>query len=95
MRGEVDPHGGGVNGIQLHGGMRAKVADAAVAGSTPGRYPPNQVATVMWRVWARPRGPGHGAIAIVGPEDEQRLTTSLTAQQLALIYHAYRLVRQP
>jgi hypothetical protein len=38
----------------------------------------------------RPPVAWHGAVAIVGAEDEQGLTASLTAQQLRLIDRAYR-----
>jgi hypothetical protein len=87
----VDPHGGGVNGVALEGGMRAKVADAAAAGSAPERYAPNPVASVVLASLGQPPAAWHGAVAIVGAEDEQGLTASLTAQQLGLIDRAYRL----
>ena len=47
VRAEVDPHGGEINGIELQGGMRAKLADAAMAGTAPARYIPNLVASVV------------------------------------------------
>lgn len=88
----VDPHGGGVNGVKLAAGMRAKVADAAVAGSAPeGRYPPNPIASLVLAYLGQPPEVWHGTIAIVGTEDEQGVTASLTAQQLEAIDHAHHL----
>jgi hypothetical protein len=72
-------------------GLRAKVADAAVAGSAPGRYAPNPVASVVLASPGRPPVAWQGAVVIVGAEDEQGLTVSLTAQQLGFIDRAYRL----
>jgi hypothetical protein len=73
--------GGGVNGIQLHNGMRAKVADAAMVGAAPVRYPPNPVALVVLASLGQPLG-------------AWGLTTSLTAHQLELVDRAYRLATQ-
>jgi hypothetical protein len=92
VRAEVDPHGGDLNGIELHGGMRAKLADAAMAHTAPTRYPPNQVASVVLAILGQPPKTWYaGAVAIVGTEDDQGLTASLTGPQLELINHAYHL----
>ena len=92
VRAEVDPHGGDLNGIELHGGMRAKLADAAMARTAPVRYPPNLVASVVLAILGHPPKAWYaGAVAIVGTENDQGLTTSLTAPQLELIHHAYHL----
>ena len=94
MRTKVDHYGGDINGIELKNGMRAKLADAAMAGTTPGRYPPNPVASVVLASLGPPPRTWHGAVAIVGTEDEQGLTTSLTTHQLELINRAYRLATE-
>jgi hypothetical protein len=91
VRAGVDPHGGDLNGIELHASMRAKLADAAMAGTAPARYPPNLVASVVLATLGQPPRAWYGAVAIVGTEDQQGLTTSLTGPQLELIHRAYRL----
>lgn len=96
VRAEVDPHGGDphdgdLNGIELHAGMRAKLADAAMARTAPARYPPNLVASVVLAILGHPPKAWYGTVAIVGTEDEQGLTASLTGPQLELINHAYQL----
>jgi len=91
VRAEVDPHGGDLNGIELHGGMRAKLADAALAGTAPARYRPNLVASVVLALLGQPPRAWYGAVAIVGTEDDQGLTASLTGPQLELINRAYHL----
>ena len=94
VRAEVDPHGGDINGIELHNGMRAKLADAAMAATTPGHYLPNPVASVVLASLGPPPTARHGTVAIVGTEDDQGRTTSLTTHQLELINHVYRLATQ-
>jgi len=91
VRTEVNPHGGDLNGIELHRGMRAKLPDAAMAGTAPARYPPNLVASVVLAILGQPPRAWYGAVAIVGTEDEKGLTASLTGPQLKLINHAYQL----
>ena len=90
VRAEVNPHGGDLNGIELPGGLRAKLADAAMAGTAPARYIVNLVASVVLTSLGHPPRAWYGAVAIVGTEDEHGLTTSLTGPQLELIHHAYR-----
>jgi len=91
VRAEVDPHGGDLNGIELHGGMRAKLADAAMARTAPARYRPNLVASVVLAILGHPPKARYGAVAIVGTEDDHGLTASLTGPQLELINHTYQL----
>ena len=72
--------------------MRAKLADAGMARTAPARYRPNLVASVVLAILGHPPKDWYaGAVAIVGTEDEQGLTASLTGPQLELINHAYQL----
>ena len=62
-----------------------------IAGTAPARYPPNLVASVVLAILGQPPRAWYGAVAIVGTEDGQGLTASLTGPQLELINHAYQL----
>jgi hypothetical protein len=91
VRGDVDPHRDAVNGVPLDGDLRAKVADAAK--QLPEVYPPNPVAsTVLTSLGCPPRARA-GTIAIVGAEDDDGITASLTADQLDAVATAHRLAR--
>jgi hypothetical protein len=94
VRAEVDPYGGAINGIPLLSGMRAKLADAAMADTASERYPPNPVASVVLTSLSSPPRAWHGTAAIVGTENERGLTSSLTTHQLELINRAYHLATE-
>jgi hypothetical protein len=91
VRGEVDPHRDAVNGVHLDGDMRAKVADAAE--QLPGVYPPNPVASTILTLLGCPPRAWAGTIAIVGDEDDDGITASLTDEQLGMVAKAHRLAR--
>lgn len=88
---DVDPHRGEVNGLPLVQDMRAKVPDAAQR--LPQLYRPNPIASaVLTTLGCPPRACG-GTIAIVGREDDEGITTTLTAAQRHLVATAHRFAR--
>jgi hypothetical protein len=89
VRGEVDPHRGQVGGVGLDGGMRAKLAEDAA--KHPEHYPPNPLASAMLTSLGQPPRLWQGVIAIMGTENDEGITHSLTAQQRAIIDRAHRL----
>ena len=91
MHGDVDPYRGEVNGVALVWVMRAKVADAAHR--LPRVYLPNPVASVMLTTLGCPLRSWGGTIAIVGREDDEGITTSLTVEQLDLVTKVHRVAR--
>jgi len=91
VRGDVDPCRGEVNGVALVSDMRAKVADAAHR--LPRVYRPNPVASMMLMTLGCPPRSWGGTIAIVGREEDEGITTSLTAEQLDLVAKVHRVAR--
>ncbi len=84
-------NGGDINGIELHGGMRANSSTRRWR-RRAGALHPQSGGSVVLASLGRPARAWYGAVASVGTEDEQGLTTSLTTYQLELIQRAYRLV---
>ncbi|MFF5992171.1 hypothetical protein [Prauserella flavalba] len=83
VRREVDPHYDAVNGMPLQDDLRVKVAD--LAGQVPDLYPPNPVASAVLTTLGHQPRYWFGTIAIVGAEDADGITASLTADQLEII----------
>jgi hypothetical protein len=84
---DVDPHRGEVNGVALDGDMRAKIADAAEYDLE--NHPPNPVATAVLTTLGHEPRHWSGTIAIVGHEDDNGITASLTREQRKVITEAY------
>ncbi|SES00858.1 hypothetical protein SAMN05216188_11982 [Lentzea xinjiangensis] len=83
----VDPHRGLVNGVALVEGMWAKVVDVSedAAALLSDLYPPNPVAWTMLTALGHPARRWFGTIALLGTENEDGVTASLTPDQLDLI----------
>jgi hypothetical protein len=91
---DVDPLRGEVNGVALDAGLRAKVADAAMPDpmrpGPPEQYPPNPVASAMLTALGHAPVRWFGVIALVGTEDDEGITASLTSEQLDIVARVHR-----
>lgn len=91
VRAEVDPTAATSTALSCTGAC-ARTRRRGDSDAAPTRYTPNLVGSVVLASLGRPARAWYGAVASVGTEDEQGLTTSLTTYQLELIQRAYRLV---
>ncbi|MFD4254838.1 hypothetical protein [Amycolatopsis thermoflava] len=89
VRREVDPHHCAVNGMPLQDDLRVKVAD--LAGQALDLYPSNLVASAVLTTLGHPPRYWFGTIVLVGAEDDEGITASLTTDQMEIITKAHRL----